>query len=106
MESSSASHGLKGQHSSPDLNSHTEKELQEERKALSDDELDGDEASKLKKESSYTYWVNKNAQNFPQNQNKDLIMPQKIEDPEMIRQLSQQSQPKQGASVWNKGGTW
>lgn len=57
---------MKSQNSSPDLNSHTENELQEERNVHSDDEMDDEEVKKYKKENSYTYWVNKNVESFPQ----------------------------------------
>ena len=69
-----------------------------------------DPASKLKKQSSYTYWVQNNKEQFPQHQDKSLIQPRKIEDPDIIKKLEEQTQAlditKNGGSAWNKAGTW
>ena len=69
-----------------------------------------DSASKLKKQSSYTYWVQNNKEQFPQHQDKSLIQPRKIEDPDLIKKLEEQTQAmeitKNGGSAWNKAGTW
>ena len=37
--------------------------------------------SRLKKQSSYTYWVQNNKEQFPQSQDKTIIQPRKIDDP-------------------------
>ena len=57
-----------------------------------------------KKENSYTYWVRKDINEKHNVQ----ILPQKIEDPNLIRQLSQKSEDmsKAAQSAWNTAGTW
>ena len=45
------------------------------------------DVEKLKKQSSYTYWVQDNKQLFPQHQDKSVIAPKKIDDPELIKQI-------------------
>jgi len=47
------------------------------------------DADKLKKQkqSSYTYWVQDNKQLFPQHQDKSVIAPKKIDDPELLKQI-------------------
>ena len=37
--------------------------------------------SRFKKQSSYTYWVQNNKEQFPQSQDKTIIQPRKIDDP-------------------------
>ena len=66
-------------------------------------ELEPKAAEGLKKQSSYTYWVQNNREQFPQHKDKELIAPKKIEDPELLKKLEQTG--GQG-SAWNKAGTW
>ncbi len=44
---------------------------------------------RLKKQSSYTYWVQNNKDQFPQHQDKTIIQPKKIEDPEFLKKLEE-----------------
>ena len=46
-----------------------------------------DKDGKLKKQSSYTYWVQNNKEQFPQSQDKAMIQPRKIDDPELLKQI-------------------
>jgi hypothetical protein len=50
-----------------------------------------DKDGRLKKQSSYTYWVQNNKEQFPQSQDKTMIQPRKIDDPELLKQLEQQT---------------
>jgi hypothetical protein len=47
-----------------------------------------DEKDRFKKQNSYTYWVQNNQQEFPQSKDKQIIAPKKIEDPDLLKQLS------------------
>ena len=51
----------------------------------------GKKDEKLKKQSSYTYWVQNNKEQFPQFQDKEFIAPRKIEDPELLKKLEGQT---------------
>lgn len=65
--------------------------------------------SKLKKQSSYTYWVQNNKDQFPQHQDKSIIQPRKLEDPDLIKKLEEQTKAMElnkTGSAWNKAGTW
>ena len=44
---------------------------------------------RLKKQSSYTYWVQNNKDQFPQHQDKTIIQPKKIEDPDFLKKLEE-----------------
>ena len=61
---------------------------------------------RLKKQSSYTYWVQNNKDQFPQHKDTQIIAPQKINDPELLKQIEQQNQFNKSGSAWNKAGTW
>ena len=62
---------------------------------------------KLKKEHSYRYWVQDNKNQFPQAQNNQLIAPKKIDDPELLKMLTEETKQSINAgSAWNKAGTW
>jgi hypothetical protein len=66
-------------------------------------------AAELKKQSSYTYWVQNNREQFPQHQDKALIAPKKIEDPELLKKLEEQTSTltlTKTGSAWNTAGTW
>ena len=68
-----------------------------------------DKDGRLKKQSSYTYWVQNNKEQFPQSQDKSMIQPRKIDDPELLKQLEHQTQQltlNKTGSAWNKAGTW
>ncbi|CDW91631.1 uncharacterized protein loc101207721 [Stylonychia lemnae] len=67
---------------------------------------DGIIDERLKKQSSYTYWVQKNVEQFPQHQNKQVIAPRKIEDPDLIKKINEQNQLNNTGSAWNTAGTW
>jgi hypothetical protein len=54
-----------------------------------DDNVSLKDPARLKKQSSYTYWVQNNKEQFPQAQDKAIIQPRKIEDPELLKQLEQ-----------------
>lgn len=47
---------------------------------------------RLKKQSSYTYWVQNNKEQFPQHKDTNFIAPKKIEDPDLLKQLNAQTQ--------------
>ena len=64
------------------------------------------EEAKLKKQSSYTYWVQNNKEQFPQHTDRQLIAPKKIEDPELLKQLEATAVSATTGSAWNKAGTW
>ena len=59
---------------------------------------------RIKKQSSYTYWVQNNKEQFPQHQDKQMIAPKKIEDPELLKKLEDTAAKK--GSAWNNAGTW
>ena len=54
-----------------------------------DDNVSLKDPARLKKQSSYTYWVQNNKEQFPQSQDKAIIQPRKIDDPELLKQLEQ-----------------
>ena len=59
---------------------------------------------RLKKQSSYTYWVQNNREQFPQHKDQAIIAPRKLDDPEVVKQINQQANAT--GSAWNKAGTW
>ena len=66
-------------------------------------------SDRLKKQSSYTYWVQNNKEQFPQHQDKSIIQPKKIDDPELLKKLEEQTNQltlNRTGSAWNKAGTW
>eukprot|EP00347_Sterkiella_histriomuscorum_P015547 403356622 len=67
---------------------------------------DGKVDERLKKQSSYTYWVQNNREQFPQHSDKSLIQPKKIDDPDLLKQLNSHTQLSNTGSAWNKAGTW
>ena len=84
------------------------KQKQEDKEFFEDDEKEPEslpQAEKLKKQSSYTYWVQNNREQFPQHKDKEMIAPKKIEDPELLKKLEQSAVQGNG-SAWNKAGTW
>lgn len=56
-----------------------------------DDIESGDPSTdeRLKKQHSYTYWVQNNKEGFMQNQDKQIIAPKKIEDPELLKKIEE-----------------
>lgn len=63
----------------------------------------------LKKQSSYTYWVQNNRDQFPQAKDKTLIAPKKIDDPDLLKQIEQSASQltlNKTGSAWNTAGTW
>jgi hypothetical protein len=49
------------------------------------DDVSAGQHGEVKKQSSYTYWVQNNKEQFPQHTDKDFIAPKKIEDPELLK---------------------
>lgn len=63
----------------------------------------------LKKQSSYTYWVQNNRDQFPQAKDTTLIAPKKIDDPNLLKQILESTSQltlSNKFSAWNTAGTW
>lgn len=78
--------------------------------------MESNEDPKLKKEASYTYWVN-NDPNFFKEGLKPETAPQKLEDPKLnssytlfflsvFIKFSKFRSQNSGHSAWNTAGTW
>jgi hypothetical protein len=50
--------------------------------------------------------VQNNKEQFPQFKDVQMIAPQKISDPGLLKQIEQNTQMNGTGSAWNKAGTW